>query len=252
MYTKSACVIIHGTWAQNETWYRCGGDFFEAIKSCNHEIKVVDDVVSFSWSGKLGFPAQVEAAKSLADFIDLYDFVILVAHSHGATVGMIASQIMFNVDTSGNKKGKIAQFYSLGVPVQESIVTPSLYVIKKFYNLFSFGDFVQTVNGTCQRTFSQQKQIVNTSVLYNNLHPSHAQLHHPALGGSLLKIEDFFAQKQVGNFQEFDFCKPACISFFSYHHPLYFVQEDQDLLLSCDKKTHELAKLAFFRGRKNM
>lgn len=251
MYTKSACVIIHGTWAENETWYRPCGDFFEAVKSCNNEIKIVDEVVSFSWSGKLGYPAQVQAAQSLVNFIELYDSVILIAHSHGATVGMIASQIIFKIDTSGNKKDKIAQFYSLGVPVQESIVIPNLHVIKKFYNLFSFGDFVQTINGICERTFSKQKQIANISVQYNNLHPSHTQLHHPALGIWLLKIEDFFAQSRIGNFDQFDFSKPACISFFSHNHPVYFAQEDQNLLLDLDKKIHDLAKAAFFRGRKN-
>ena len=69
MYAKSACIIIHGTWAQDETWYRPGGDFFESVKSCNNEIKIVDEVISFSWSGKLGHPAQVHAAKNLANLI---------------------------------------------------------------------------------------------------------------------------------------------------------------------------------------
>lgn len=251
MYTKSACIIVHGTWAQNELWYRDQGDFFEAVKLCNNEIKKVDQIIPFSWSGKLGYPAQIEAAQNLAKIINAYDFVILIAHSHGATVGMIASHIICKNNTGGNNNNKIAQFYSLGVPVRESAVTPNMIVINKFYNLFSFGDFVQTINGIYDRVFCAHDRIVNISVQFNNLHPSHTQLHHPAFGIWLLKIEDFFAQNQIGNFEHFDFSKPALVSFLSYNHPLYFIQEDQSLQLDLDKKIHELAKTAFFRGRKN-
>lgn len=250
MYTKSACIIIHGTWAQNETWYRPTGGFFEAVKSCNNEIKIVDEIVSFSWSGKLGYPAQVEAAQDLVKFIELYDFVILIAHSHGATVGMIASHIIFENNTAGNKKSEIDKFYALGVPVDETTVIPHMYVIKKFYNIFSFGDFIQTVNGNCDRAFSAYERMVNISVQFDSLHPSHTQLHHPAFGIWLLKIEDFFAQKQIGNFEKFNFLKPGTICFSSYRHPIYSVQEDQYALLELDKKIHKWATTAFFRGGK--
>lgn len=250
MYTKSACIIIHGTWAQNENWYCPGGDFFEAVKKCNDEIKKVDEVISFSWSGKLGYSAQVEAAQNLATVINLYDVVVLVAHSHGATIGMIASQIMSKEMTAGNNFNKIAQFYSLGAPIRESFVTPNMMVIKRFYNLFSFGDFVQTVNGFYERVFSLRDRIVNVSIQFNSLHPSHAQLHHPVLGIWLLKIEEFFAEKQIGSFEQFDFSKPATISFTSSCYPVYSVQEDQELLLNLDKKIYELVKNAFFRGHK--
>lgn len=247
MYTKSACVIIHGTWAQGEAWCRSGGDFFEAVKTCNNEIKKVDEVVSFFWSGKLGYPAQVEAAQDLAKTLNLYDDVVLIAHSHGATVGMIASQIIYLGSTDRNNKGKIAQFYALGVPVRESITMPNMYVIKKFYNIFSFADFVQTVNGNYDRAFKACDGVVNISVMLNNIHPGHAQLHHPVLGAWLLKIEDFLAKRQIGNFEQFDFYKPALISFSSQKHPCYLEQNDQGPLLECDKKMYELAKNAFFR-----
>ena len=252
MYTKSACIIIHGTWAQNETWCSPSGDFFEAVKSCNNEIKVVDEIVSFSWSGKLGYPAQVQAAQNLAKIIEMYDFVILAAHSHGATVGMIASQIIFATSTNGNNFGKIAKFYALGAPVDQSVVTPNMYVIKKFYNLFSFGDFVQTVNGTCGRTFFEHDRIVNVSIQFNNLHPSHAQLHHPAFGIWLLKIEDFFAQNNIGNFQNFNLAKPGVVFFGNYQHPFYNLQNDQSALLELDKKIHEWTTTVFFRGGKKL
>ena len=251
MYTKSACIIIHGTWAQNETWYLPGGDFFEAVKSCNDEIKRVDEVVSFSWSGKLGYPAQVEAAKNLAKNMELYDSVILIAHSHGATIGMIASHVMLENSSNRNKNGKIAQFYSLGVPISQSTITSNMLTIKRFYNLFSFGDFIQTVNGTCDRTFTFFDRVANISVQLNNVHPTHGQLHHPSIGMWLLKIEDFFAQKQLGNFENFDCNYPGFIFFTAYAHPSYALQEDQSVLIDLDRKIHEWMTTAFFRGGKH-
>jgi len=55
MYTKSACIIIHGTWAKDESWYQPEGDFFKALQSSALELKIVDEIVPFQWSGKLGY-----------------------------------------------------------------------------------------------------------------------------------------------------------------------------------------------------
>lgn len=246
----SACIIVHGTWAKDEKWYRPGGDFFEAIKASNDELGLVGEVISFSWSGKLGYPAQVEAAQNLADLIDRYNFVFVVAHSHGATVGMIAAEIIGKKNSDGNKNGKISKFYALGVPVSERVIIPSPFIIKKFYNLFSFGDFVQVVNGFCNRTFSEQQNIVNISVEYEAQHPTHAELHRPVIGMHLLKIDEFFSQRSIGNFQNFSFFVPGMISFKDYHHPVYTTQENQSDLLDLDKKLYEWATIAFFRGNR--
>lgn len=244
---RSACIIIHGTWAKDEKWYRPGGDFFEAIRSTNEELQEVDEVVSFSWSGKLGYPAQVEAAERLVNIIDRYAFVIVVGHSHGATVGMIAAEIVGEKNSDGNKNGKIRKFYALGVPVSERVITPNHFIIKKFYNLFSFGDFVQVVNGLCNRTFSVQKNIANISVQCNLQHPTHTELHHPSIGVHLLKIDEFFAERSIGNFQNLSFFSPGMIHFKDYYHPVYSIQENQYDLLELDKKLYEWATIAFFR-----
>ena len=65
LYTKSAGIIIHGTWATTESWYRPGGDFFHEIEIANKYLDLVDEIISFSWSGKLGYPEQLIAAQSL-------------------------------------------------------------------------------------------------------------------------------------------------------------------------------------------
>ncbi len=249
VYTKSACIIIHGTWAQNESWYRPSGEFFQAVQSSAQELDIVDEVISFTWSGKLGDGAHYQAACDLAYVIMKYDFVILVAHSHGVTIGLISSHILSeNISNCVNYE-KIDKFYALGAPIHELTVTPNLNVIKKFYNLFSFGDLVQTINGSCERVFCKKDRLVNISVQLSGLHPSHSQLHHPAIGKDLLKIDEYFAKKQVGGFEKFCFNHPAMICFYPYKLPDYQIQEDQDQLLKSDKDFHRLINLAFLRKK---
>jgi len=248
LYTKSACIIIHGTWAKDEAWYRPQGDFFKAVQNCNFELKLVDEVVSFSWSGKLGHPAQVEAGQDLAKKIEKYDFVVLIGHSHGVTVGILASRILAKSISTRNDFYKIAKFYALGCPVDVTgEITPGMSVVGKFYNLFSFGDYVQPVNLACDRCFPDCEGVVNLSVMLKGQHPNHGELHNPAIGRDILKIEEYFAEKKIKNFQKFSFKYPGKISFFEYELPCYEVEHDQKKLLELDKKVHWLATMAFFR-----
>ena len=250
MYSQSACIIVHGTWAKDESWYKPCGDFFESVKACNDELKIVDKVISFSWSGKLGYNAQLLAAQKLSNLIKKYNFVILICHSHGATIGIIASEIIFKTYTNRNNVGRIEKFYALGAPVDTTTINPNMTTIKKFYNLFSFGDFIQTINGAYKRIFLQQENLVNISVQLNFQHPTHTELHHPSIGLWLLKIDDFFKNHEIGNFKNFCFSVPGVINFISYSHPIYSEQNDQDYLLELDKKIHELTRVTLFRSKK--
>lgn len=247
MYTKSACIIVHGTWAKDTSWYRPSGDFFEAVTLCNNKNKFTDEVISFRWSGKLGYPAQLQAAQELVEVINQYDSVILIAHSHGSTVGMIASNALSENVSNGVSFSKITKFYSLGVPVQSSALQPNMDVIYKFYNIFSFGDLVQTVNGVYDRVFDQQERVFNLSVEICSHHPSHSDLHDPIIGQHLLCIDEYYAQHCIGNFNQFA-CVPGNISFMQDVGPAYRFQEDQKQLLELDKKAHALSVLAFFRS----
>ena len=251
LYTKSACIIIHGTWAKDESWYKPHGDFFKSVQSCNFELGLVDEIVSFSWSGKLGYPAQVEAAQELAKKIEVYDFVILIGHSHGVTVGILASKIIAQSISRKINFFKVAKFYALGCPVDMTReIYPDMSVVGKFYNLFSFGDYVQPINLSCDRCFAQSDRIVNISVMFQKEHPNHSQLHHPSIAKNILKIEEYFSNKKLQNFEKFTFNFPGMISFFDHELPVYEIQHDQKRLLDLDKKVHWLATMAFFRTQK--
>jgi len=251
VYTKSACIIIHGTWAKDCAWYLPEGNFYEPVKSTIQELRLVDEMVSFRWSGLLGDLAHQEAAENLAKTILNYESVILIAHSHGATVGIIASMMLGSKNSERKFSGKIKKFYALGVPVDSTrIVYPDMSVIDKFYNFFSFGDLVQRVHGLYDRCFATHARITNIAVLLHGLHPSHSDLHDREVGQHLLKIPDYFQQRVVGNFAKYCDGQPAEISFCAGKLPVYGLQSNQEKLLELDQLSFELAQKAFFRGQK--
>lgn len=253
LYTKSACIIIHGTWAKNESWYQVGGDFFYEIEISNQYLNIVDEVISFSWSGKLGYPEQVEAAKKLVQKIFAYDFVILIGHSHGVTVGILASMFIGKFNSDGKFFKKIDKFYALGVPVDPACeIYPDMSVIGAFYNLFSFGDIIQPVHGLHQRCFHEHERITNIAVQLDDLHPNHSELHHPAVARHLLAIPSFYCTKKIGNFEKFKDNHPAEFFFFSNKNPRYEFQNDQKKRLETDKIAFDLLQYAFFRSKKNL
>lgn len=237
VYTKSACIIVHGTWASRESWYQKKGDFFEEIATSLRHLKLVDELVSFTWSGQLGGSNQMRAAEILAEKILEYEFVIIVGHSHGATVGIFASKILAEANTGGNLLGKIRKFYALGVPVDPTgFAYPDMNVVHVFYNLFSFGDMVQTVQGIYGRCFAQHERIANISVMIEDRAPSHANLHHPVIAKSLLKIHEHCAQNNMHNFSKFNFSLPGEIIFLHHDDPKYEIDLYRELALEVNKK----------------
>lgn len=252
LYTKSACIIIHGTWASSESWYQSSGDFFQSVQRVAKELQVVDEVISFSWSGKLSYHEQFQAAKNLALLIELYDFVYLIGHSHGATVGIIASQILG--EQNQKKYFKIKKFYALGCPVDlAGEIYPDMRLIEYFYNLFSFGDYIQPANDCYGRCFDFHERIANISVIFeNDKHPTHMQLHHVIVGKELLKIHEYFSEKLLGDFQNFKCNQSGTIQFFEHSVPLYAVQKNQQQLLDLDIKARWMMNKALFRNRKNL
>jgi len=251
-YTKSAGIIIHGTWAKNESWYQVGGDFFHEIEIANNYLQLVDEIISFSWSGKLGYPEQLLAAKKLTEKILEYDFVILIGHSHGVTVGILSSMMLGKNNSIGNNNSKIKKFYALGVPVDsESSIYPDMSAIDSFYNLFSFGDIIQRVHGLHERVFMPHERITNIAIQIDDLHPNHSKLHHPVVGKHLLAIPDMYQLQKIGNWQNFLSNHPAEILFYSYKFPEYRLCKNQAKTLETDKVSFELMQYAFFRTKKD-
>ncbi len=87
-------LVIHGTWASESKWWRNGYPFFEYLE---HDIPfqyIYTGNNPFKWSGEYSHKAREQAALELADWAISQNKVCLniVAHSHGANVGFLASK----------------------------------------------------------------------------------------------------------------------------------------------------------------
>lgn len=179
---RTVCVLVHGTWAATALWHQPGGEFYETLKTqlATTNIPLVD----FNWCGSLAHAQRKRGAIRLAELIKSYPKstqFILVTHSHGGNVGILASQLL-------KTPKQITAFYALGTPIEATNYYPNLQVIEQFYNLFSFGDLYQTVLGLHQRIFPPNRQIHNISVEVDQIRPQHEDLHCPTLAKWLLKI----------------------------------------------------------------
>jgi predicted esterase len=89
---RSMTVIVHGTFARNQSWYQPGGDFHSYIKE-----HVYPDVYAgndfFRWSGRYSDPARKTAARKLKHWCETHPTrkLRLIGHSHGANVINLAT-----------------------------------------------------------------------------------------------------------------------------------------------------------------
>ena len=90
-------IIVHGSFATNEPWYKPGGDFFEAVNEQASAYNFTTE--SFSWSGIPDYQNILDGAKKLAHSINknLGERHILIGHSHGGNVILLASQLLNTV-----------------------------------------------------------------------------------------------------------------------------------------------------------
>ena len=222
---KEKVVIIPGTWATQVTWYRPGGDFYDVI--AQEAQKKGFDITWFSWSGELGYDSSLLAAKKFVCNIELDTCQIfhIIAHSRGAHVAAIASQIL----TVTKSEKKIGALYLLGAPIDQKIYMPDMNSIDRIYNLYSTSDIVQPILGLFHQCFDSHERIANLRVLFETLAPDHFKLHDPIIGRYILDIHDGFGKQKSGNFENFRFDKPGVINFFVSRVPTY--NEDFDYAL---------------------
>lgn len=190
-YAQEYYIIVHGTWAQHESWAQPGGDFFEELQqTVGPEVRVVP----FSWSGKNNHTERCRAAERLATFLKKFPdsiSVTLIAHSHGANVCFLASQML-----TSNRPIKC--LYALGAPIDLLHYQPNMAVIHNLYNIFSFGDPVQTVSGYFERALPPHAHIFNILLTIDETRPNHAELHCPLVAHWLPTVP-FLCAQTVGS-----------------------------------------------------
>lgn len=229
-------ILIHGTWAIESSWSQVQGSFFESL---NTALKIIGaKLVNFSWTGNLNHQSRMQAGINLAKLIESYPDntkISLIGHSHGANVGIIASNIL-GQNTKNNNK--IKTFYALGVPVDTKRYMPDMSVIKYFYSFFSFNDFVQPVLGLYGRMFPEHEKIANIRTLVKDKEPGHTQLHSIPVGLWLPLIHKYLACKKINNFDQFDFKMPMLINFYKSKPPVYSIDYNREKALLEDQKTN--------------
>lgn len=237
-YNHTVFIIIHGTWGSEAAWYTPEGDFFTSLEATAQMEKAA--VIPFCWSGSNNYEARNKAAKNLSKLIESYDAhtkIILIGHSHGGNVALLASQLL--------STHKISIIYTLGTPITTSIY-PNMNNIKYCYNLFSFEDLIQTVLGLFKREHAMHERIRNIRVILNGTEPDHTQLHHAAIGTWLPYIHSHvmrFEQKHPDKRGE-----PGVIRINSTSPPTYTFDPKRKELL---EKDHQLSILILNSFRKS-
>lgn len=86
-------IMIHGTWASDEKWWRPGGDFFQYVKDELDRPDLYGAKDQYQWSGKNWDSSRRTAANDLNSWLRSHPAAVvnIFAHSHGANVAMLAT-----------------------------------------------------------------------------------------------------------------------------------------------------------------
>ena len=125
-------VIVHGTWADEATWWRWPTEFPQYINQNPGD--VYKGPRPFKWSGDNTHEARTEGGQALVRWMQEHpaEKLTVVAHSHGGNVGFIASQMGL----------KIQKLILMGTPIRTDYL-PDMNNIQTIYNILSLDDFVQ-------------------------------------------------------------------------------------------------------------
>lgn len=192
----SLTTIIHGTWAEDEDWWRWPSDFPRHIDSITSDFYKGDN--PFRWSGANTPEGREDGARKLIRWLKTHpaERVTLIAHSHGGNVVFKATEIVAQGEI------KIAKLILLGTPIQDDY-EPNLSVIDIIHNVYSEDDTVQWLGTWTSglenhargdgRTLPDGPKIQNRRVTTKTDNP-HSELHtaelwkRERLGGILLPV----------------------------------------------------------------
>jgi hypothetical protein len=225
--TPAVYIIIHGTWSCGIEWANAGGDFFDALEK---SAPAGSSILPYTWNGNNDYVSRQQAATGLVKLIKSYPpktTINIIAHSHGANVGILASQTLAK---DPNNHHRIVCFYALGVPVNVSSYAPAMQAIDTFYNFFSFEDFVQPVFGFFERIYPEHERIANIRLFIHGKEPGHSDLHDPLVGQLLPHLSNFM-QAHTN-----DLRIPTILYLEKDKIPVFKVDTDRDRLLLRDKQ----------------
>ena len=189
MNMNAIVILVHGTFASDQEWYRPGHPFFDDLEA--EAFRMNQFLIPFAWTGGILDYNRNQASESLVKVIESYpkqEKVIAIGHSHGGNIINLASQKL-------NPSYSIDKVYLLGTPIDIKNYKPNMDRIKELYNLYSQGDLIQQVFGIYRRLVPLEKAVnlkieIENRGIQNN--PLHYQLHHSMLAKTILSIPECF------------------------------------------------------------
>ncbi|SLM48093.1 protein of unknown function [Nitrospira japonica] len=129
----TSTIIVHGTWANDEDWWRWGAEFPAYLDQHTNDVYKGADF--FSWSGGVSHKDRTEGGKALQRWVVAHptEKLRIVAHSHGGNVAFLASHDGLKIHT----------LILLGTPIRTDY-SPSMKNIRYIYNVYSPDDGWQT------------------------------------------------------------------------------------------------------------
>lgn len=216
MQPHEVFIIVPGTWALKEKWYKVGGDFFKALQESVAYKNA--KVLWFRWLTDHYESSRKEAAKEFAHTLTCFEpktEINIVAHSHGVNVALGACMILAKLEPTR----KIKTFYALGAPIYEETYQPCMNIIKNLYNLYSLNDTIQTIWGY-KRIFNKQAGIFNLRITVDGKEPTHSGIHGMVIGKWLVALPHLSCSD------------PGLIKFFEKKAPIFMIDPDCQSLLS--------------------
>jgi hypothetical protein len=136
-------LLVHGTFARNEPWWRSGGDFYNYLLNQGVRPDLYAGQDPFEWSGGYSDAARAMAADDLKNWLGAHNIQkpYLITHSHGGSAAMLASQ-------NGLEIGPLVL---LSCPVHFPKYMPDFNRVGKIVSIHVKFDWVILLDGGGQR-----------------------------------------------------------------------------------------------------
>lgn len=171
-------VVIAGTWAAKELWWRAGSAFTKYIDQINGGGVVYKGPEPFMWSCANDGDERRHAAECFIRWCEANpaDDLTVIAHSHGGNVVMWATHLY--------RRLQIDRLILLGTPMRTDFV-PNLRRVTVLFNVYTWSDLIQA-SGAAPfprgdgRTLGDSDRVINLPVTspgsWNGVTP-HSNLH---------------------------------------------------------------------------
>jgi pimeloyl-ACP methyl ester carboxylesterase len=160
-------LLVHGTWARNDSWWQPGGSLHAYLLPV-----ILPDLYAgadrFDWSGGYSDAARLIGANDLQLWLTNRSVInpLLMGHSHGASVVLLASQLGVGM----------REAVLLSCPVHWTKYSPNFSIVTKVVSVRVHLDLVILADGGGQRFNHPQIQENVLPVWFN-----HAATHDAAI-----------------------------------------------------------------------